>query len=159
MLCIASSNWAFGTLFTSTAHTLYQFLWICYFGELVLSLLLRPRLTLDNSFASKPHLLLNHPTAITVGYTPVFHIHTAQFAGRVTEIVQKKDPKTGQPVTGEGKDFLKTGDAALIKIKPLKPIVVEKFQDYAPLGRFAIRDMGQTVAAGVVTEVKPKAAA
>jgi len=103
-------------------------------------------------------VVLNHPTAITVGYTPVFHIHTAQFAGRVTEIVEKKDPKTGQAVT-ENKDILKTGDAAVIKIQPLKPIVVEKFQDFPPLGRFAIRDMGQTVAAGVVLEVKAKAAA
>jgi elongation factor 1-alpha len=103
-------------------------------------------------------VVLNHPTAISVGYTPVFHIHTAQFAGRVTEIVEKKDPKTGQPVPGKS-DFVKTGDVAVLKIMPLKPIVVEKFQDFAPLGRFAIRDMGQTVAAGVVLDVKPKAAA
>jgi elongation factor 1-alpha len=101
-------------------------------------------------------VVLNHPTAISVGYTPVFHIHTAQFAGRVTEIVEKKDPKTGQPVAGKV-DFLKTGDVAVLKIQPLKPVVVEKFADYAPLGRFAIRDMGQTVAAGVVLNVTPKA--
>ncbi len=99
-------------------------------------------------------VVLNHPTAISVGYTPVFHIHTAQFAGRVTELVEKKDPKTGQSA---GKpDFVKTGDVAVLKIKPLKPIVVEKFADFPPLGRFAIRDMGQTVAAGVVLEVTPK---
>lgn len=100
-------------------------------------------------------VVLNHPTAISVGYTPVFHIHTAQFAGRVTEIVEKKDPKTGQPVEGKV-DFIKTGDVAVLKIQPLKPIVIEKFSDFAPLGRFAIRDMGQTVAAGVVLEVKKK---
>jgi len=100
-------------------------------------------------------VVLNHPTAISVGYTPVFHIHTAQFAGRVTEIVEKKDPKTGQPVEGKS-DFVKTGDVAVLRIQPLKPIVIEKFQDFAPLGRFAIRDMGQTVAAGVVLDVKKK---
>jgi elongation factor 1-alpha len=101
-------------------------------------------------------VVLNHPTAISVGYTPVFHVHTAQFAGRVTEIVEKKDPKSGQSA---GKpDFVKTGDVAVLKIKPLKPIVIEKFQDFPPLGRFAIRDMGQTVAAGVVLDVKPKTA-
>jgi len=100
-------------------------------------------------------VVLNHPTAISVGYTPVFHIHTAQFAGRVTEIVEKKDPKTGQPVT-EKADFVKTGDVAVLKIQPLKPIVIEKFQEFPPLGRFAIRDMGQTVAAGVVLDVKKK---
>jgi len=102
-------------------------------------------------------VVLNHPTAISVGYTPVFHIHTAQFAGRIIEIVEKKDPKTGQ--TAQAKpDFIKTGDVAIVKIQPLKPIVIEKFQEYPPLGRFAIRDMGQTVAAGVVLDVKPKTA-
>jgi len=102
-------------------------------------------------------VVLNHPTAISIGYTPVFHIHTAQFAGKVIELVEKKDPKTGQ--TAQAKpDFLKTGDVAVVKVKPLKPIVIEKFSEFAPLGRFALRDMGQTVAAGVVLDVKPKAA-
>jgi elongation factor 1-alpha len=101
-------------------------------------------------------VVLNHPTAIAVGYTPVLHIHTAQFAGQIVELVEKKDPKTGQ--TAQAKpDFIKTGDVAIVKIKPLKPIVIEKFAEFPPLGRFAIRDMGQTVAAGVVLEVKPKA--
>lgn len=94
-------------------------------------------------------VVLNHPTAISVGYTPVLHIHTAQFAAKITEIVEKK----GQ----EGKaDFLKTGDSGVVKFKPLKPIVIEKYAEFPPLGRFAIRDMGQTVAAGVVLEVTPK---
>ncbi|MCI0504113.1 translation elongation factor EF-1 subunit alpha [Candidatus Micrarchaeota archaeon] len=100
-------------------------------------------------------VVLNHPTAVSVGYTPVFHIHTAQFAGQISELVEKKDPKTGQ--TAQAKpDFIKTGDVAIVKIKPLKPIVIEKFSDFPPLGRFALRDMGQTVAAGVVLDVKPK---
>ncbi len=101
-------------------------------------------------------VVLNHPTAISIGYTPVFHVHTAQFAGRITELVEKKDPKTG---ASAGKpDFIKTGDVAIVKIQPLKPIVIEKFSDFPPLGRFALRDMGQTVAAGVVLNVTPKAA-
>ncbi|MGV8177024.1 MAG: translation elongation factor EF-1 subunit alpha [Candidatus Bilamarchaeaceae archaeon] len=102
-------------------------------------------------------IVLNHPTAISAGYTPVLHIHTAQFAGKIVEIVEKKDPKTGQPVPGKP-DFIKTGDAAVVRIEPLKPIVIEKFQDFPPLGRFAIRDMGQTVAAGVVLDVVKKEA-
>ncbi|MFA5077722.1 MAG: translation elongation factor EF-1 subunit alpha [Candidatus Micrarchaeia archaeon] len=100
-------------------------------------------------------VVLNHPTAISVGYTPVIHIHTTHFAGKFTELVEKKDPKTGQPVPGKP-DFLKTGDVAVVKIQPLKPIVVEKFSDFPPLGRFAIRDMGQTVAAGIVLDVTEK---
>lgn len=100
-------------------------------------------------------VVLNHPTAIAVGYTPVFHIHTAQFAGRVVEILEKKDPKSGQAVPGKP-EFIKTGDVAVLKIQPLKNVVIEKFSEYPPLGRFAIRDMGQTVAAGVVLSITPK---
>ncbi|MFA4946432.1 MAG: translation elongation factor EF-1 subunit alpha [Candidatus Micrarchaeia archaeon] len=103
-------------------------------------------------------VILNHPTAIGKNYTPVFHIHTAQLACALVEIIEKKDPKTGQAVTGEGKDFLKTGDVAIVRIKPTKPVVVENYKDFPALGRFAIRDMGQTVAAGVVLEVTPRKA-
>lgn len=102
-------------------------------------------------------VVLEHPTAIGKGYTPVFHLHTAQIACTITEILEKKDPKTGQ-TQQKNPDFIKTGDVAIVKIKPLKPVVVEKFQEFPPLGRFAIRDMGQTVAAGVVLEVTPKTA-
>ncbi|MCX8197127.1 MAG: translation elongation factor EF-1 subunit alpha [Candidatus Micrarchaeota archaeon] len=101
-------------------------------------------------------VVLDHPTAIGKGYTPVFHIHTAQVACTITDILEKKDPKTGQ-VLQKNPDFIKSGDVAVVKVKPLKPVVVEKFQDFPPLGRFAIRDMGQTVAAGVVLDVVPKA--
>lgn len=100
-------------------------------------------------------VVLDHPTAISKGYTPVFHLHTTQVACQFIELLEKKDPKTGQ-TAAKNPDFIKTGDVALVKIKPLKAVVVEKFSDYPSLGRFAIRDMGQTVAAGVVLEVKPR---
>ncbi len=100
-------------------------------------------------------VVLEHPTAIGKGYTPVFHIHTAQIACTITELIEKKDPKTGA-TQQKNPDFLKTGDVAIVRIKPLKAVVVEKFSAFPPLGRFAIRDMGQTVAAGVVLEVTPK---
>ncbi len=93
-------------------------------------------------------IVLNHPSVISKGYTPVFHIHTAQIAATIIEIVKKLDPKTGQ-VAQEHPDFIKTGDAAIIKIKPTKPIVIEKQSDIPQMARFAIRDMGQTVAAGI----------
>jgi len=102
-------------------------------------------------------VVLEHPTAIGKGYTPVFHIHTAQVACTITEILEKKDPKTGQTAQ-KNPDFIKTGDVAIVKVKPLRPTVVEKFQEFPQLGRFAIRDMGQTVAAGVVLDVVKKAA-
>jgi elongation factor 1-alpha len=97
-------------------------------------------------------VILNHPTAVTIGYTPVFHAHTAQQACRFTELVSKKDPRTGQ-ASAEKPDFLKTGDVALVKVQPLRPMVLEKHTEFPPLGRFAIRDMGRTIAAGVVTDV------
>jgi len=102
-------------------------------------------------------VVLEHPTAIGKGYTPVFHLHTAQIACTIVEILEKKDPKTGQTMQ-KNPDFIKSGDVAIVRIKPLKPVVVEKFADFPPLGRFAIRDMGQTVAAGVVLSVVPKTA-
>ena len=100
-------------------------------------------------------IVLNHPTVIAPGYTPVFHIHTAQVTCTITEIVKKIDPKTGQ-ASQEKPEYIKTGDAAVIKVKPTKPVVIEKQSDLPQLARFAIRDMGQTVAAGVCIDVVPK---
>jgi elongation factor 1-alpha len=100
-------------------------------------------------------VVLNHPTAIPVGYTPVFHLHTAQMSMSLVEIQKKLDPKTGG-VAEENPKFLKTGDAAIVKIKPTKPVCAENFKDFPQLGRFAIRDMGQTVAAGVILEIQEK---
>ncbi len=98
-------------------------------------------------------IVLNHPTAIAPGYTPVFHIHTAQLSCTIFELMTKMDAKTGA-TTEENPKFLKTGDAAKVKVKPLKPLAAEVFRDFPALGRFAIRDMGQTVAAGVITSAK-----
>lgn len=100
-------------------------------------------------------VVLQHPSAITVGYTPVFHIHTVQVACSFIELVKKIDPKTGE-TKEEKPEFLKTGDVAIVKIKPTKPICVESAKEFPQLGRFAIRDMGQTVAAGMILEVKKK---
>jgi len=100
-------------------------------------------------------VVLNHPTVIAKGYTPVFHAHTAQVACTFTELLKKIDPKTGQ-VAQENPDFIKTGDVAVVKCVPLKPLCLERAKDFPPLGRFAIRDMGQTVAAGMVIDLVPK---
>jgi elongation factor 1-alpha len=97
-------------------------------------------------------VVLNHPTVMTAGYTPVFHCHTASVACRVEEIIAKIDPKTGQ-VVQEKPDFIKTGDAARVRVVPTKPFVIEKQSEFPELARFAIRDMGSTVAAGVCLDV------
>ncbi len=98
-------------------------------------------------------MVLNHPSVITKGYTPVFHCYTSQVACRFEEIQKKLDPRTGQ-VKEENPDFIKTGDAAIVKIVPTRPMVIEASKKIPQLGRFAIRDMGQTVAAGVCLEVE-----
>ena len=99
-------------------------------------------------------IVLHHPNVITKGYTPVFHCHTAQVACKVTEIVKKIDPKSGATIQ-ENPDLIKTGDAAVIKCVPNKPFVIEASKELPQLARFAIRDMGQTVAAGICLEVTP----
>jgi elongation factor 1-alpha len=99
--------------------------------------------------------VLNHPSVITVGYTPVFHAHTAQVACEFTELLKRLDPKTGQTAE-ENPQTLKTGDAAVVRITPKRPLVMEKYKEFPQLGRFAVRDMGQTVAAGVVVDIKKR---
>jgi elongation factor 1-alpha len=100
-------------------------------------------------------VILQHPSAITVGYTPVFHCHTTQTACTFTELKKKLDPRTGQ-TKEENPTFLKTGDAAIVQIKPTQPMVIENAKELPQLGRFAIRDMGQTIAAGVCMAITPK---
>ncbi|MBK5133623.1 translation elongation factor EF-1 subunit alpha [Candidatus Bathyarchaeota archaeon] len=100
-------------------------------------------------------IVIHHPTAIAAGYTPVLHYHTGQIACRFTELIKKIDPRTGQ-VVEENPSYLKTGDAAWIKLEPLHPIAVETYKEFPELGRFAVRDMGTTVAAGVIREITKK---
>jgi elongation factor 1-alpha len=97
-------------------------------------------------------VVMQHPTVITAGYSPVFHCHTASVACNIEEIIAKIDPKSGA-VVQEKPDFIKAGDAARIKVKPLKPFVIEKQSEFPELARFAIRDMGMTVAAGVCLDI------
>ena len=100
-------------------------------------------------------IIIYHPTAVAAGYTPVLHYHTGQVACKFTELIRKLDPRTGQ-VVEEKPTFLKTGDGAVVRMEPLHPIAVEAYTDFPELGRFAVRDMGTTVAAGVIKEVTKK---
>ncbi|AKB24305.1 Translation elongation factor 1 alpha subunit [Methanosarcina sp. MTP4] len=100
-------------------------------------------------------VVLQHPSAITAGYTPVFHAHTSQTACQLISLDKKLDPKSGQ-VKEENPTFIKAGDAAIVTIKPTKPMVMEPVKEIPQLGRFAIRDMGMTIAAGMCMSVKQK---
>lgn len=100
-------------------------------------------------------IVIYHPTAVAPGYTPVLHAHTAQVAATITEFVAKIDPRSGQ-VVEESPKFLKSGDSAIVKIRPVRPLCIETFKEFPELGRFALRDMGTTIAAGVVQEITEK---
>lgn len=102
-------------------------------------------------------IVLNHPGEIRNGYTPVLDCHTAHIACKFNEIKEKCDRRTGK-ATEEAPKAIKSGDAAIVNLIPTKPLCVEAFADYPPLGRFAVRDMRQTVAVGVIKEVQKKEA-
>merc|ERR1712232_675673 len=100
-------------------------------------------------------IILNHPGQISNGYSPVLDCHTAHIACKFSEISQKIDRRSGKSLEDNPK-FVKSGDAAIVKLVPSKPMCVESFSDYPPLGRFAVRDMRQTVAVGVIKAVTKK---
>jgi len=101
-------------------------------------------------------IILNHPGQIHAGYAPVLDCHTAHIACKFAELVSKVDRRTGQ-ATEETPKNIKNGDAAIVRLVPSKPMCVESFAEYPPLGRFAVRDMRQTVAVGVIKSVTRKA--
>jgi elongation factor 1-alpha len=100
-------------------------------------------------------IIIYHPSAISAGYTPVLHAHTAQVATTFKELIAKIDPRSGQIVEEKPKS-LKTGDSALVRLAPLRPLCIEPYSVIPQLGRFAIRDMGTTIGAGIVKEVTVK---
>jgi len=98
-------------------------------------------------------IIMNHPGDIHAGYTPVIDVHTAHVACRFAEIQCKMDRRSGKK-TEDNPKSLKKGDAGMVKMVPTKPLCVESFAEYAPLGRFAVRDMRQTVAVGIIKSVE-----
>ena len=102
-------------------------------------------------------IILNHPGEIHAGYAPVLDCHTAHIACKFAELLEKIDRRTNKKLEDSPK-MVKSGDAAMIKLEPSKPLCVETFAAYPPLGRFAVRDMKQTVAVGVIKEVEKKEA-
>ena len=100
-------------------------------------------------------IVLNHPGQIGNGYAPVLDCHTAHIACKFAKIRSKIDKRTGK-VMEEEPSHIKSGDAGMVELIPQKPMVVEQFSSYAPLGRFAVRDMKQTVAVGVIKSTVKK---
>ena len=102
-------------------------------------------------------IILNHPGQINPGYAPVLDCHTAHIACKFSELKEKIDRRSGKKMEDNPK-FVKNGDSAIIEMVPQKPMCVEAFSEYPPLGRFAVRDMRQTVAVGVIKSVTKKEA-
>jgi elongation factor 1-alpha len=100
-------------------------------------------------------IILNHPNKISAGYTPVLDCHTAHIAVKFEELLTKIDKRNGK-VIEENPASVKSGEACMAKMIPTKPMCVETLSEYPPLGRFAVRDMRQTVAVGVIKEVNKK---
>ncbi len=100
-------------------------------------------------------IVLSHPNVITEGYTPVFHVNTAQVACTFTDLIKTQNPKTGE-LKEENPDYIKEGESAIVELRPQSPMVIETKDDVPQLSRFAIRDMGQTVGAGLCIEVEEK---
>ncbi|KAI8895849.1 translation elongation factor 1a [Globomyces pollinis-pini] len=98
-------------------------------------------------------IVLNHPGQIAAGYQPVLDCHTAHIACKFAELVEKLDRRSGKKIEDNPK-FIKSTDSAIVKMVPSKPMCVEAFTEYPPLGRFAVRDMRQTVAVGVIKSVE-----
>jgi len=94
-------------------------------------------------------IVMNHPGQISNGYSPVLDCHTAHVACKFSKILEKMDRRSGK-VLEQNPKFVKTGDACIVDMVPTKPMCVESFTDFPPLGRFAVRDMRQTVAVGVI---------
>jgi len=97
-------------------------------------------------------IVLNHPNQIAAGYCPVLDCHTAHIACKFERLINKLNKRTGQVEEADPK-AIKSGDASIVQLIPTKPLCVESFSDYPPLGRFAVRDMRQTVAVGVIKKV------
>ncbi|CAM9209248.1 unnamed protein product [Heterosigma akashiwo] len=100
-------------------------------------------------------IIMNHPGQIQKGYSPVLDCHTAHVACKFADISQKMDRRSGKTLE-ENPKFVKNGDACIATLEPSKPMCVEAFSEYPPLGRFAVRDMRQTVAVGVIKAVEKK---
>jgi len=110
---------------------------------------------MDTEYFKAQVIVMHHPGQIMNGYAPVLDCHTCHIACKFAEIENKMDKRTGK-ITEEFPKSIKSGDAGIVKMIPSKPMVIEAFSEFPPLGRFAVRDMKQTVAVGVVKSTEKK---
>ncbi len=99
-------------------------------------------------------IVMNHPGRIANGYAPILDCHTAHVACKFAHIKEKMDRRTGK-VVEENPEYVESGDACIVVMEPMKPLCVESFTEFPPLGRFSVRDLRQTVAVGVIKSITP----
>uniref|UniRef100_A0A452QU95 Tr-type G domain-containing protein n=1 Tax=Ursus americanus TaxID=9643 RepID=A0A452QU95_URSAM len=100
-------------------------------------------------------IVLNHLGQIHAGYSPVLDCHTAHISCQFAQLREKIDRRSGKKLEDNPR-ALKSGDAAIVQMVPSKAMCVETFSEYPPLGHFAVWDMRQTVAVGVIKAVDKK---
>nr|XP_043623158.1 elongation factor 1-alpha-like [Erigeron canadensis] len=97
-------------------------------------------------------IIMDHPSQIRKGYTALLCCHTCHVAVKFAQLLTKFNRKSFKEYDPQPK-CLYSGDAGFVKMVPTKPMVVETFSEYPPLGRFVVRDIRQTVAVGVIKSV------
>jgi len=97
--------------------------------------------------------ILDFPTIICAGYTCVLHIHSSMEECTFFSLKGLIDKKTRKVATKDPK-FCKQGDSVIVRIKMSRPICVEKYKDFTQMGRFMLRDQGNTIGVGIINELK-----
>uniref|UniRef100_A0A672FRA7 HBS1-like protein n=1 Tax=Salarias fasciatus TaxID=181472 RepID=A0A672FRA7_SALFA len=100
-------------------------------------------------------LLFNIEVPITQGFPVLLHYQTVSEPATIKKLVSVLHKSSGEVLKKKPKCLTK-GMNAIVEIQTQRPVSLELYKDYKELGRFMLRYVGSTIAAGVVTEVKSK---
>uniref|UniRef100_A0A673N0B6 HBS1-like protein n=1 Tax=Sinocyclocheilus rhinocerous TaxID=307959 RepID=A0A673N0B6_9TELE len=98
-------------------------------------------------------LLFNIEVPITQGFPVLLHYQTVSEPATIRKLVSVLHKSSGEVLKKKPK-CLSKGQNAVVEIQTQRPVALELYKDYKELGRFMLRYVGSTIAAGVVTEVK-----
>ncbi|KAH8491708.1 hypothetical protein H0E87_023729 [Populus deltoides] len=118
----------------------------------VLSSVARPITAVTEFDAQLQILELVDNAIFTAGYKAVLHIHAVVEECEIVQLLQQIDPKTRKPMKKKVL-FVKNGAIVVCRVQVNNLICIEKFSDFAQLGRFTLRTEGKTVAVGKVMEL------
>ncbi|TWU75977.1 translation termination factor GTPase eRF3 [Metarhizium rileyi] len=99
--------------------------------------------------------ILDLKSILTSGFNCVLHVHSAieevTFAALLHKLQKGTNRKSKNPPT-----HAKRGDSIIARMQVIGgagSVCVEKFEDYPQMGRFTLRDQGQTIAIGKITKL------